>query len=243
MCRTFVLIFFLAVCLHNSFAQTVITTIDQVIYDMAGEPFRDGKWYPWGKHEGVLENGTTQFAGYDWYEGARPGSWMYPGITSGQYKGINTWGQLYPEKDYIKNGGSLNFRTQIRNLRVYALRNGVWELIIDTPNPDLNTGWSNYTYGFAGTTKTSNARKETDNGGGISITLSNNSIVHWWDDKWPRTPMPTDADAVVSYAEIRLIPDTDPEIDLSTVKVLASQGIDTYTSVTPVSAREPVTSA
>ena len=220
-----------------------VTTIEQVIYDMAGEPFRTKSYTTWGKHEGVLENGTTQLAGYDWYEGARPGSWIYPGVTSGQYKAISTWGQAYPEKDYIKNGGSLNFRVQIRNEKVYALRNGVWELIIDTPNPDVNTGWSNYTYGFAGTTRTSNARKETNNGGGISITLPNNAIIHWWDDKWPRTTMPFDAEAVISYAEVRLIPDTDPNIDLNNVKVLAAQGFDTYTAQTAVSAGEPVTSA
>lgn len=220
-----------------------VTTIEQVIYDMAGEPFRSKSFTIWGKHEGVLEDGITQFSGYDWYEGARPGSWIYPGIISGQYKGINTWGELYPEKDYIKNGGTLNFRVQIRNLRVYALLSGKWDLIIDTPNPDVNTGWSNYTYGFGSAPKTSNAREETNNGGGISITLPNNAIIHWWDSYWPRQQMPFDAEAVVSYAEIRLIPDTDPTINLDNVKVLAAEGIDTYTSTTSVSSGEPVTSA
>ena len=238
----FILLAFLLLFGARSNAQ--VTTRDQIIYDMAGPVYRTThQGYPWGKHEGVLEDGNTAFSGFDWYEGAKPGSWIYPGITSGQYQGITTWGQAYPEEGYIGSGGTLNFRVQIRNLKLYAYRGGNWDLIIDTPSPDVNTGWSNYTYAFAGAPKTSNARSEASNGGGISITMPSNAQIHWWDNYWPRAAMPTTATAVFAYAELRLIPDTDPNINLNNVKVLAAQGIDTYTSRTAVSSGEPVVSA
>ncbi|MBE0654027.1 MAG: hypothetical protein IH594_09525, partial [Bacteroidales bacterium] len=236
-----ILIQLLFIAWVNCLSQSVITTIDQVIYDMAGEPFRSGSWYPWGKHEGLLEDGNTSFSGYDWYEGARPGTWMQ-GVTSGQYKGINTWGQAYPEKGYISGGGTLDFRIQIRNLFLFAYRNGKWDTIVHTPTPNVTTGWSNYSYGFAGTSKTSNARGEASNGGGISITMVPDKIIHWWDNYWPRAPMPHDAEAVMSYAEIRLIHNNDTTIDLNKVKVLAAQGLDTYTKIDEVSSGAPIAS-
>ena len=75
--------------------------------------------------------------------------------------------------------------------------------------------------------------------------MSSNNMIHWWDDVFPRTAMPYDATAVVAYAEIRLIQDSDRpgDINLNNVKVLAAQGIDTYTSPTTVSAGEPIVSA
>jgi endoglucanase len=246
--KLFLLLLF-ALNLQMIFGQT--TTIDQVVYDMAGPVYRTaGPYYaPWGKHEGVLENGNTDFAGYDWFNGAKPGTWMQ-GITSGQYLGINTWGQAYPEEGYIAAGKSLDFRIQIRNLRVYALRNSSWDLIINTPTPQINGGWGNYWYNFKDAPTTSNAKDESSNGGGISITMPNDRMVHWWDDSWiqnnnMREPMPTDAQAVVCYAEVRLIQDPDRygDINLDNVKVLVAEGMDTYTSRTEVSSGYPISSA
>ena len=200
------------------FAQ-VNTTRELMIYDLCVEPYRAGAWgEPWGKHEALL-NGLP--SNYDWYEGARPGSWLNPE----GFEGLTTWGQVYVEK-----GGSpeKNYRVQIRNLAIYKYENEEWTLIVETPD---NVGGSWYRENFNGSTLSGNKRSEPKlNGGGISITMIAGHNFHWWDDAWPRSQMPHTAEALFAIAEVRLIPDTDPDVDLSKVKVLGGIGMDSYTT-------------
>lgn len=200
------------------FAQAT-TTREQMIYDLCGEPFRTGIFKaPWGKHEALL-NGVPE--NYDWYEGSRPGSWLNPE----GFEGLTTWGQVYVEK-----GGSPeeNYRVQIRNLAIYKYENDEWTLVVETPN---NVGGNWYTENFNNGTASGNKRMESEaNGGGISVTMIDGHNFHWWDDAWPRSQMPHTAEALFAIAEVRLIPNTDPNVDLANVKVLGGIGMDSYTT-------------
>lgn len=165
----------------------VTTTRDLLIYDLCGEPFRTGAYQaPWGKHEGYLNGLPSDYA---WCEGARPGSWR----NSENFDGITVWGQVYVEK-----GGSpeTKYRVQVRNIGLYKYEDNEWSLIHETPD---NGGGNWYTERFDNGTATGNKRNEpAENGGGISITMIDGHNYHWWDDAWPRSQMPHDADAIFS---------------------------------------------
>ncbi len=197
------------------------TTQEKMLYDMVGEPFRSGGDFgaPWGAHEAELHGLPS---GYDWYQGARPGAWM----NRDNFGAIAIWGQVYEQK-----GGSpeKNYRVQIRNLYLYYYENGAWTLLEKTTN---NVGGSWYKTNFDNGTAQGNKRSEpASNGGGISVTMIDGHIFHWWGSKWPRSVMPKTADALYAVCEVRLIPNTDPNVDLSKVAVLASTGMDYYTTV------------
>lgn len=198
-------------------------SVQEVIYDMMGPVYRTGAFgEPWGKHEAPL-NGVPSY--YDWADGARPGAWIQ-GVQGGQYLGTTIWGQVY-----FQQGGSpeTNFRVQIRNLQLFTFRNNSWELIIDTPD---NVGGVYFKEDFTGTNNSSDLRSEIGNGGGKSVSMIPNYNFHWWDDKWPRAAMPTDASAMFARAEVRLIPNTNPNVNLDNVRVLAASGIDAYQTTT-----------
>jgi hypothetical protein len=196
------------------------TTQELMLYDMVGEPFRSGIYgAPWGAHEAELHGLPS---GYDWYQGARPGAWM----NREEFGAIAIWGQVYEEK-----GGSPedNFRVQIRNLYIYYYENEKWTLLEKTEN---SVGGSWYKTNFDnGTAEGSKRSEPKSNGGGISITMIDGHNFHWWGSKWPRSKMPQTAEAIYAVAEVRLIPDSDPNVDLSAVRVLASTGLDYYTTV------------
>ncbi len=203
----------------SSVSQTL--TADDIVYDLMGEPFRTQGPFgePWGQHEAYLEGLPTN---YDWYGGARPGAWM----NRENFGAIAVWGQVYEEQ-----GGypETNFRVQIRNLALYYFEDGKWTLLEQTKN---NVGGSWYQTNFDnGTAKGSKRSESSSNGGGISVTMIDGHNFHWWGSKWPRSEMPKTAEAIFAIGEARIIPNTDPNVDLGQVKILGGTGIDFYTTV------------
>lgn len=219
------LIYSLSFCLicfcFATSATSQTLTVDDIVYDLMGEPFRTQGPFgaPWGQHEAYLEGLP---ANYDWFGGARPGAWM----SRENFGAIAVWGQVYEEQ-----GGSPeeNFRVQIRNLALYYFENGKWTLLEQTKN---NVGGSWYLTNFDdGTAEGSKRSESSSNGGGISVTLIDGHNFHWWGSKWPRSEMPKTAEAIFAIGEARIIPNTDPDVDLGNVRVLGGTGIDFYTTV------------
>lgn len=218
--RTVIFILFFTFVPFFSSAQNI--TIDEVIYGLIGEPFREtqGGWGPpFGKHEGILNRVPSS---YDWYSGARGGGgWRKPE----DFQGINIWGQAY-----VEDGGSpeTNYRIQVRNLISFKYLGEAWEMIEETAN---NVGGYWYKENFDNGTAQGNKRFEPQaNGGGMSATMIPGHTFHWWTDTWPRAQMPHGFEAIHARCEVRLIPDTDPDVDLSQVKVLVGLGMDAYTT-------------
>ncbi len=58
------------------------------------------------------------------------------------------------------------------------------------------------------------------------------AIIHPWNGQWPRLSFPAGTTAGHTYVEMRLIPDTDPGVDLSTVRVLGCASSDIYGGAT-----------
>ena len=215
-----ILLYIFNIALVCSSLAQVPTSVDQVVYDLMGEPFRTMGPYgaPWGKHEAYLEGVPTS---YDWYGGAKPGQWM----NRSQYGAIAVWGTAFEME-----GGSpeKNYRVQVRNLSIYYYQDGEWVLLEATPD---NIGSAYYLTNFLSGTASGDKRSEINNGGGISATMIDGHVFHWWGDSWPRSPMPKEAEAIFGIAEARLIHGTDPDVNLRNVRVLVGTGMDYYTTV------------
>ena len=202
-------------------AQTPTPTVDQVIYNLMGPVYRDGSagyGAPWGAHEAV-PNGVP--SNYDWAPGARPGTWL----DNSAYEGINIWGQAY-----VEAGGSpvTNYRVQVRNMVSYKYESGQWTMIEQTPNT-IGGGWYKEDFGTSNIVN-GNQRSETSNGGGTSATMVSGETFHFWTDTWPRAQMPHTAQAIYAVFEARIIPNTDPNVNLSNVKLMVGIGMDAYTT-------------
>ena len=214
------------VCLLLStiaFAQTQ-ATVDHVVYDHLGAPYTassHGK--PWGAHQGQLHGVPTY---YDWAQGARPGSWF--DFTGTNKKAITTWGEIYED---LNGSPEKNCRIQIRNHTLYGLVNGTWIALEGGSQNGVQA--SHFAENFNGPGGgTPDTRNESNNGGGLSWTAKDGFNIHWWTTKWPRADIPANVEAFFIYAELRLIPNTNPNVDLSKVKYLAGVSADYYTNNT-----------
>jgi len=192
------------------------TPFEQVVYDLVGEPYRSGAFSaPWGAHEGGLHGVPGN---YDWAAGARPGSWL----NYAENQAISTWGQVYEWKE---NSPETNIRVQVRNMVTYSFANGEWlELERD------NFGGTNFTEDFRSSSSLSQVRSEQS--GGISFNMVEGYNFHWWISKWPRATLPAGTEALYVACEIRLIPNDDPDVDLSQAKYLAGVSNDYYPTPT-----------
>lgn len=199
----------------SGFSQ-LFTPFDQVVYDLVGEPYRSGAFSaPWGAHEGGLHGVPGN---YDWAAGARPGSWL----NYGENQAISTWGQVYEWKE---NSPETNIRVQVRNMVTYSFANEEWiEIERD------NFGGTNFTEDFRSSSGLSQVRSEQS--GGISFNMVEGYNFHWWISKWPRATLPAGTEALFVTCEIRLIPNNDPDVDLSQAKYLAGVSNDYYPTPT-----------
>ena len=199
--------------------------VASVVYDHLGAPFRADNFYqaPWGLHEGILRGVP---AAYDWAAGARPAAWM----NRGSYQATTYWGQAYAW------GGSFsetNIRIHVRNMVFYALANGVWQLIDSSVQRGIGGG--NFNEDFSGGSLVSNVRSEGT--GQISFTMVPGQMFHWWVNSWPRPIIPSGTTAFFMSQEIRLIPNTNPAVNLSNAKYLGCGASDYYP--TPTTSANP----
>lgn len=197
-----------------------IVTVDDLIYDLlGGPPYNTHFGAPWGAHEGLLHGVPSH---YSWYSGASPGHWM----ERGRNQAINIWGQAY---EWQNGSPEKNIRIQVRNLRLFAYVNGRWDVVVESYD---SIDGSNYREGFSESADLSVVRSEKNNGGGISFNMVPGYNYHWWVHKWPRARIPQGALAFYTITEARLIPDTDPNVDLSKAKYLVGIGDDYYPTPT-----------
>ena len=199
-------------------------TLDSIVYDMVGPVYRTTfMGQPWGRHEGVL-NGVP--SNYDWAEGARPGMWMnYQSNTA-----ITPWGQVYE----MAGNTERNVRIQIRNFALYAYVNGQWTLLESDSENIQGTWWKE---NFTGAIGYAASRIEpAGNGGGRSFEPKAGYNLHYWTSKWPRSTIPAGASAFYITGDIRLIPNTDPGVNLSNAKYLAGNAADYYPTNTSAGA-------
>jgi hypothetical protein len=221
---------FVAVLLSQNI-MSAPNTIENVIYGMVGEPFRQGSSI-WGAHEGKL-HGLPD--GYSWAPGASPGAWTNPT----QFQCPALWGQIY---EWANGSPETNIRIQVRNHRHLYLQNGEWKVFGEFSE---SLGGVHFNENFNGNSDEGDRRPEPiSNGGGISFSMRPNLNYHWWSPVYPRAVKPNGyVDAWLSTAEVRLIPHTNPNVDLTKAKYLAGVGFDWYSSPTHVSSGEPIVSA
>jgi len=204
-CLAFLFILFLTTTIS---AQTV----DEVVYDQFGAPFRDAGPYgaPWGKHEGALHGVPSN---YDWANGARPGDWL----NAGSNEAMSSWGQVY---EWAGESPVTNIRVHIRNHKTYAYANGSWQLV-----EDGGIGGTNFSEDFTSSSGISDERNEPD--GGVSVDMHQGWNYHWWVDTWPRASFPAGTEAIYSVCEVRLIQNTG-NVNLNNAKYLAGISCDYY---------------
>ncbi|MDR7531982.1 MAG: carboxypeptidase regulatory-like domain-containing protein [Armatimonadota bacterium] len=200
--------------------------IAQLIYEWFGPPFRSGLEYgwgaPWGRHEARLATNPS----WDWTEGARPAQWATPPPG---YTAMSGWGQVVEAAGGI--GPTRNFRVHVRWNRLYAFVNGVWHLVESTDQYGIQGGWFRNT-DFSSASGYVSWRKEAE---GFSVSWQSapaGTLLHWWINSWPHPLIPTGATAFYAVAQVRLIPDTDPNVDLSAVQVYGGVGNDWWSSPT-----------
>ncbi len=197
-------------------------TVDDLVYGHIGPSYRDAGQFgvPWGKHEAPLRGVPTN---YDWANGARPGSWMNYGSNSA----ITSWGQVY---EIAGDSPERNVRVQIRNFKAYAYVNAQW-VILEEDSEALQAGW--YSEDFTTSAGWTTSREEPSiNGGGRSFEPKVGYNIHFWTSKWPRSTIPSGAQAFYVVCEARLIPDTNPNVDLSNAKYLIGVSNDYYPTTT-----------
>ena len=196
-------------------------TVDQVVYDHMGAPYRADTGAPWGANEGLLHGMPTSWAQYN---GAFAGVWS-SGTDGGQaVNAIQPWGECY---EWAGGSPVKNVRIQIRNFNWYAYIPG--------------NGWiptsSQTSDGLGGTYATENTysgvngpaqRDESANGGGASWSTKSGDLIHWWVDQFPHPARPAGVVAYFGSCEIRLIADTVPSVNLNNAKYLACVSADVY---------------
>jgi hypothetical protein len=207
-------------------------TVDQIVYDHCGQPYRSNTpGIPWGKNEGYPHGMPSN---WKQYEGAFPNFWSspYQNQVSGTYYGaIQPWGQCY---EWQGQSPVTNIRIQIRNYQLYAYTldnqgQGSWTQIF---SPSIGLGGSYYTESsFSGTSGPA-PRDESGNGGGKSWEMVSGKLIHWWPSVWPRKPRPDNLVAYYAVCEARLIPNTDPGVNLNQAKYVAAASIDVYVTTT-----------
>lgn len=224
---TLLAIFFMFFALNIK--SQILTTVDQIIYDHIiydhmGPAYRPNtsytQWSHWGAHEDHLKISTD----WEWYDGARPKDWMEHGTN----QAISAWGQIIESES---NSPITNVRFQIRNHRMYIFTNNQWILGEDISSNIEAERFDNTTFNWTG--KVIESRDETNNGGGVSYPAQPDYIIHWWRKTWPiqRCALPTSFEAIYVTCEIRLIPNTDPNVNLENVRYLAGVSADYYPTI------------
>jgi hypothetical protein len=200
--------------------------IAQLIYEWFGPPFRSGAEYgwgaPWGQHEARLATNPS----WDWTEGARPAQWATPPPG---YTAMSGWGQVVEAASGI--GPTRNFRVQVRWNRLYAFVNGVWVLVESTEQYGIQGGWFRNS-DFSSASGYVTWRREAE---GFSVSWQSapaGTLLHWWINSWPHPLIPAGATAFYAVAQVRLIPDTDPTVDLAAVQVYGAVGNDWWDTPT-----------
>lgn len=212
-----VILFFLILQLSSA---QLKTTVDQVVYDMVGAPFRSqgGFGAPWGANEG-FPHGLPTF--WDWYHGARPNQWM----NKGNNKALSSWGHIFEWKE---GSPVKNVRFQIRNHKMYVFSNKKWILAEDV-SADIEAGlFRESDYGWTGLI---DYRDEKKNEGGVSYLIKPNYCLHWfkkvWEDK-KRYDLPLGFEAIYICFEVRIIPDKGKVPNINDAKYLVAVGADYY---------------
>jgi hypothetical protein len=240
----------LAVSIGGSWAAAPVLAapgggVDGFVYDMYGPPHRtDGTLKggvrigaaPWGRHEALPLGLPSNF---DFYHGARPGTFGPPG--SG--RATSSWGQVF---EAAPGTGTYDVRVQVRDHRLFfLLRDGRWvERRADVDDRLIEGGYWSGTFRPQATAA---VRDESGNGGGSSASLAglaarDHATLHfWWRGWYPREVIPADAVGMLSMAEMRLIPDRNPAVDLGRARFIASIGADNYASATHTAGGQVVT--
>lgn len=208
-------------------ATLVSDPVGQLIYEWFGPPFRSGQEYgwgpPWGRHEDRLATNPS----FDWTEGAKPTNWSSPPPG---YTALSGWGQVVEPIGGL--GPTRNFRVHVRWERLYALAGGSWQLVESTEQYGIQGGWY-YNSDFSAASGYVTWRQEAEGGFSVSWqTAPANTLLHWWIASWPHPLIPDGSTAFYSVAQLRLIPDTDPNVDLSAVAVYGAVGGDYFSSPT-----------
>lgn len=199
-----------------------VTTVDQVVYDHVGPTVRTTGAFgaPWGAHEGLLHGVPS---GWDWAAGARPGSWM----NHGSNQAVTSWGQVY---EWANGSPVKDVRIQLRHHRMYIYVNGQWSLA-EQSSEDIRASW--WAENFSGSIGSASPRVEpSSNGGGISVVPKAGYNIHWWTSKWPRPALPSGYQAFFVTCELRIIPNTDANVNLANAKYLAGVSGDSYPTTT-----------
>lgn len=216
-----ILILFTLFSSSQPISAQLTTTVDQIVYDMVGAPFRNqgGLGEPWGAHEGLPHGVPTD---WDWYYGARPLLWM----NSGNNKALSSWGQVFEWE-----GGSpvSDVRFQIRNHRMYVYTNQKWILAEDV-SANIEAGlFRESDYGWTGLIPY-RAEKRS---GGISYPIKSGFCLHWFKQVWrdkKRYQLPDSFEAIFICYEIRMIPGSSKTPSVANAKYLAAVGADYYFS-------------
>jgi hypothetical protein len=162
---------------------------------------------------------------YSWYDA--------PTIDWGNnpradWKAFTAWGQLYVEAGWNPPANS-NTRVQLRNLESWYLSKstGQWRLLQSATRLD----GADFKEDFANnTSKGSNVRDESTNGGGTSVKTGNGWNYHFWTNRVPIDP--TDIGGIYTKFQARLILDNPQGTDdRSSARYLASSGADYWRSV------------
>lgn len=207
----------------NSTAQT-LTTVDQIVYDHMGPFYRPTNTYPQWSQWGAHEDHIKIINNWEWYEGARPKDWMNHGTN----EALSAWGQIIESES---NSPITNVRFQIRNHKMFIFSDNQWTLAEDVSNNIEAERFDNMTFSWTG--EVIIGRDETNNGGGISYPAQPNYIIHWWKKTYPiqRYCLPSSYEAIFIFCEIRLIPNTDSNVNLEDARYLAGVSADYYPTI------------
>jgi hypothetical protein len=204
--------------LVNTLGQT-LTTLDQVIYDMVGTPFRTlgGFTKPWGSHEGYLHGLPSS---WDWYHGARPLDWM----ENGDNTAISSWGQVF---EWSEGSPVKDVRIQIRNHHMFIYTNNQWILAEDV-SANIEAGhFLEGNFENSGSTSPCNEKKD----GGVSFPVKEDNCLHWFKKVFgseKRSKLPEGFQAIFISCEIRIIHGSNSKADIENAKYLAGVGADYY---------------
>ena len=198
--------------------------VSAVMYNHVGAPCRTDQYKePWGKHEAPLHGAP---ASYDWAAGAKPSSWMNMASHT------TPWGQVF---ESAAESPVTNVRIHVRNHLIYALVNGTWKLLAHSEQAGIGGG--NFNEDFTGGAGGSVLRQEGP--GQVSFNMMPGQLYHWWLNNWPRTAIPAGTTAFYTSCEMRLIPNTDPNVNLANAKYLGACSSDYYPSGTATATIAP----
>ena len=191
-----------------------VNNVSAVMYSHLGAPYRTDQYYqsPWGNHEAPLHGVPSS---YDWGAGGKPSSWMSMSSHT------TPWGQAF---EAAAGSPEKNIRIHVRNFCIYALVGGSWRLLANSDQ--VGIGGGNYKEDFTGGSGGSTLKSEGT--GQVSFNMMPGQLYHFWLNNWPRTAIPGGTTAFYTSCEMRLIPNTNPSVDLTKAKYLGAASSDYY---------------